>query len=270
MNTAENQEIQCAWWRPYALRKQDFPNATEYMRAMMRTYFAKLFEYEGYEVTVQALDLWLTHCEKLLGGREKIKYGEPNDEITRWNCIIQAVNGFKNNPTEETIAILDLPNPEDDTPSLVPKLQSNSSDKPEHDDDETIIETYFYEDLEQLGLQEALEEAQDKIRKIYSDFHEWAKIEREVNSMKQDLAKQFSKAVTKWSHQKFSEPEANRSSVEAYIAAKHAHLKALIPKHRIYPTLMRHVKGDDVWGKLDRKSKTFEDELSLSGGICNS
>jgi hypothetical protein len=269
MNTTENQDIQCTWWRPYALRKQDFPNATEYMRAMMRIYFAKLFEYEGYDATVQALDQWLTYCEQFLGGREKIKYGEPNDEITRWNCIIQAVNGFKDNPTEEPVSILDLPNQEDSTPSLVPNLQSNSENKPESNDAETVVETYFYEELEQLDQQESLELAQKKIEKIYFEFHEWAKIEREVINMKQDLARKFSKAVTQWSHKKFSEPESNRSSVEAYIAAKHAHLKALIPRHRIYPTLMRHVKSDDVWGKLDQRLKTFEDELSLPRGICN-
>jgi hypothetical protein len=67
----------------------------------------------------------------------------------------------------------------------VPNLQSNSENKPESNDAETVVETYFYEDLEQLDQQEPLELAQKKIEKIYFEFHEWAKIEREVINMKQ-------------------------------------------------------------------------------------
>ncbi|EIE82567.1 hypothetical protein RO3G_07272 [Rhizopus delemar RA 99-880] len=70
-------------------------------------------------------------------------------ELNKYN-IIQAVNGFKDNPLEESVTILDWPNPKGSTPSLVPSLQPNYENKPEYDDDETVVEIYIYEELNQL------------------------------------------------------------------------------------------------------------------------
>ncbi|EIE82467.1 hypothetical protein RO3G_07172 [Rhizopus delemar RA 99-880] len=48
-------------------------------------------------------------------------------------------NDFKDNPPEESVTTLDLPNQKDSTPSLVPNIQSNYENKPECDDDETVV-----------------------------------------------------------------------------------------------------------------------------------
>lgn len=61
-----------------------------------------------------------------------------NKYLTKYK-IIQVVSDFKYNPPEESVTTLDLPNQKDSTPSLVPNIQSNYENKPECDDDETVV-----------------------------------------------------------------------------------------------------------------------------------
>ncbi|KAG1035974.1 hypothetical protein G6F43_013141 [Rhizopus delemar] len=265
MNTNQIQEIQCSWWRPYALSKKDYSSAKDYMKAMLAIYFPKLYHYEGYNVVIEALDQWLEYCEELLGGREFINYGEPNDVLTRWNCIVSVANSLRNETVEQAVSILDIPNNEDNVPIMEPTpIKAATNDEEANDTD-----AYTHEEWQWLEVQDSIETAKYEIKSIYQEFHKWVQLEKEVKCHKQRLARMFSKEVTKWSHLNFDEPHTDRSSVEEYVTAKHAQLKQMLPNQRIYPTLMRHVKGNDSWGKLDQKSKTFGDELFLSGGICS-
>ncbi|KAG0779046.1 hypothetical protein G6F21_012745 [Rhizopus arrhizus] len=261
MNVNQSQETQCSWWRPFALSQKDYPSTKDYMKAMLASYFSKLYHYEGYNVVIEALDQWLEYCEELLGGREFINYGEPNDALTRWNCIVSVANSLRNETVEQSVSILDIPNNKDNVPIMEPTTIKTANNVEETNN----IDASTYEEWQWMEIQDSIETAKHEIKSIYKEFHNWVQLEKEVKRHKQRLARMFSKEVTKWSHLNFDEPHTDRSSVEEYVTTKHAQLKQMLPNQRIYPTLMRHVKGNDSWGKLDQKSKTFGDELSLYG-----
>ncbi|KAG1439631.1 hypothetical protein G6F55_013684 [Rhizopus delemar] len=75
--------------------------------------------------------------------------------------------------------------------------------------------------------------------------------------------------VNYWSHLSFEEPDQNENSIRNYFAQKYVKLRTILPSIHRNPSLKDQIRRQDSWGNKRNRSRTFEDELSSGGGICN-
>ena len=282
---AETAAIRSAWWRPYAPNKEDFTNLTEYYVFMFTEYFVTLCQQEGYESLMNALLNWLIEYENDASGGIFTFTDKNGITISRYEYALDIANDISNH-LDVILPIMDLPMPTNDSPVMepeiltIPSTPSNHSPSPpseleiQESNPEEAQEIIDFEELDAYLLNEfnnmnAIEVARNHMTSTYIKYEELLKQQRKIVREKRLLIEELVIEVNYWSHLSFEEPDQNENSIRNYFAQKYAKLRAILPSIHRNPSLKDQIRRQDSWGNKRNRSRTFEDELSFGGGICN-
>ncbi|KAG1492692.1 hypothetical protein G6F52_013319 [Rhizopus delemar] len=162
----------------------------------------------------------------------------------------------------------------------IPSTPSNHSPSPPSEleiqdpNPEEAQEIIDFEELDAYLLNEfnnmnAIEVARNHMTSTYSKYEELLKQQRKIVREKRLLIEELVIEVNYWSHLSFEEPDQNENSIRNYFAQKYVKLRTILPSIHRNPSLKDQIRRQDSWGNKRNRSRTFEDELSSGGGICN-